>query len=120
MITDEEKQEIVELLKEQCYLIIPEIVGNQMQRQITMHKINKKFYSDHPEFKGHADSVQSVVEMVEGRDNNTLLDHEQIMTKALPEIRQRINTLKNLDTQKVDKNPSRSFTADRLPNHGEL
>ncbi len=131
MIPDEDKKEIVALVlkevqgivdkaTETAYLGLPELTGNLMTEHMALHKINKKFYDDNPDFKGHTDAVQSVVEMVEG--DNTLLEHEDILKKATPKIRERINTLKNLDMTNVSAHPDRTFQAERpkSSDHGKL
>lgn len=112
MITEEEKQEIIDRAVEKALLLIPETVGNMMAHQASLSKANREFYSKYPEFKNEKDSVVSVIEKIEGE--NPLLDYEKLLEKSIPEIRRRIGTLKNLNVVDVPSNPSRSFE------HGEL
>ena len=121
MITEEEKREIIDRAVEKALLLLPEVVGNMMAAQHTLMENNKKFYGKYPEFKSHKDAVMSVVEMVEGK--NPLLDHKDILKRAVPEIRQRIKTLKNLDLNTVSVNPPRQFEQIEAPSdspHGKI
>ena len=69
MITEEEKKEIVSLAVERLLLMLPEAVGNLITSHISMARINRKFYSDYPEFKDHMDIVASVVESEESSNS---------------------------------------------------
>ena len=89
MITEEEKQEIIEAAVEKALLMIPEVVGNMMTNHVAMAKINSSFYAKHPEFKDKKDIVVSVIEMLEGQDPT--VDYKDILKKAVPEIRKRID-----------------------------
>ena len=106
-MTDEEKQEIVNLVIERVFLAIPEMVGNQMQQQAVLLKTNRDFYKEHDDFRAHKDVVASAVEQEEGK--NPFAKYEDILKAAVPEIRRRIGTLKSLDMQTVDMEPKRDF-----------
>jgi len=106
-ITKKEREEIIDAAVEKALLLIPETVGNMMSQQAVLNKMNRDFYSKHPEFKDHKKSVMSVIEMVEGK--NPLAKYEDILQKAVPKIRERINTLKSVDTDTVTTNPNRQF-----------
>ena len=101
MVTQEEKDEIINAAVERTLLAIPDVVGNLMTNHAALHKINLKFYEDHPEFKDRKDVVQSVVEWVEGK--NPLLEYEEILNRAVPDIRKRLQILQDVDTNKVAK-----------------
>ena len=124
MITPEEREEIINAAVEKALLLLPETVGNLMADQAVHTKMNREFYEEHPEFRDHKDAVASVVEMVEG--NNTLDSYEDILKKAVPEIKQRIKTIDKLDMKNVSPTPKRDFgdmnipQADRLGLHGEI
>jgi len=107
ILSKEERESVVLEAIERALLLIPSVVGNMMASQSALMAINKKFYSDYPEFKGHKDSVMSAVEQIEGK--NPLMDHKDILEKAVPEIRKRIDTLKRLDLDTVSANPPRQF-----------
>lgn len=107
MITEEEKQNIVDLAAEKALLLLPETVGALMAQQASLHKLNREFYAEHPEFQNHKDAVMSVIEQVEGKD--PMKKYEDILKEAVPEIRKRINTMKNLDMNNVSTNPDRKF-----------
>lgn len=124
-MTPEERKSIIEeavnKAVEKTLLSIPEVIGNLMASQATMANLNREFYAKHPEFKDKKDSVMSVVEQVEGK--NPLMKYEDILKKSVPKIRERINTMKNLDMTNVSKHPNRTFepldTSSDKP-HGEL
>ena len=120
MITEEEKQEIIDKTVEKALLLLPETVGALMANQALLHKLNREFYTKYPEFNKRRDIVTSVIEMVEGK--NSLMKYEDILKKSVPEIRQRINTMKNLDMNNISKNPDRHFESlSASPNpHGDL
>lgn len=118
MITDEEKQEIInavlEIVKpliaeseyraaEKALLALPETVGNMMAHAATMGKLNRDFIAKHHEFKDHKDAVTSVIEKIEGK--NPLMKYEDILEKAVPEIKQRISTMQSMDTSLVATRP---------------
>jgi len=118
MITQEERDEIISLAVERTLLSIPEVVGNLMANHAALHKINLKFYQEYPEFRGKKDVVQSVVEMVEGK--NPLLSYEEILTKAVPEIKQRLLVMNDLNMTEVAKNIPRDFSHVDLSSNGVL
>jgi len=128
MITEEEKNEIVDMVVdrvmdmtvERLLLSIPATVGNMMASAAALNKTNKEFYAKHKEFDKHRDVVTSVVEMTEGK--NPLLNHGELLEKAVPDIKRRIKTMSNLDMKKVTSKPNLTF--DRLDSpsdqHGKL
>lgn len=115
MITEEEKNEIINLAIERAMLMLPEVVGNLMTNHAMMNKMNSKFYSEHPEFKDKKSIVASVVEMVEGK--NPLEAYDKILELSIPEIKKRIEMTKDLNMDKVIDIPNRDFTN---ANNGEL
>lgn len=118
MITEEEKQEIIDKAVEKALLMLPEVVGNLMTQHIALSKMNTKFYADYPEFAGKKDVVASVLEMVDGE--NPFMEYEDLLKKAVPEIRKRINTVKNLDISKIDSHANRNFEAIDITGNGEV
>lgn len=111
MITEEERQSIINEAVERMYLSLPEVIGNLFTSHAALAKINKKFYEDFPEFKDKKDIVASVVESVEGV--NPIDDYDRILRNAVSEIRKRISTIKNLDTKSTPR-PNRNLS------HGEI
>lgn len=107
MVSEDEKQEIINKAVEKALLVLPEVVGNLITQHITLSKINSKFYSDHPEFKDKKDIVASVIEMIEGE--NPLIDYEDLLTKSIPRIKERIEITKDLDTKTASSNFKRDF-----------
>ena len=124
MITQEEKDEIINAAVEKTLLLIPETVGSLMASHAALHKINTKFYADYPEFKERKDIVASVVEMIEGK--NPLAKYEDILREAIPEIKKRLATIQNLDMKNVTSKPDRDLKgldileAERPNPHGEI
>lgn len=101
MITEEEKEEIINAVVERTLLKIPDVVGNLITNYAAKIRINKEFYTKHPEFDKHRDLVASVIESVEGEDPTR--DFEEIVNSAVPKIKRRIEQMKNLDMKKVEK-----------------
>lgn len=106
-ITEEQREEIINTAVERALLLLPEIVGNMMATQASLHKINKEFYEKYPEFKNDKNTVVSVVEQTEGA--YPTLPYGKILKKAVPKIRERIGTLKKLDMDTVSANPNRQY-----------
>jgi hypothetical protein len=107
MITEEERQAIINEAVEKALLLLPETVGNLIANHVALSKLNSKFYSDYPEFRDKKDVVAQVVEMMEGR--NPLDKYEDLLKKAIPEIRERISTFKSLDLKNVSPSPNLDF-----------
>jgi len=124
MITQEEKDEIINAAVEKTLLLIPETVGSLMASHAALHKINSKFYTDYPEFRDRKDVVASVVEMIEGKD--PLATYENILKQAVPEIRERLLTMKNLNMENVTSKPNRNLKSldiletEKSNPHGEV
>lgn len=111
MIEESERQliinEAVNKAIEKMLLIMPETIGNLITSHIALNKINAKFYADYPEFKDKKGIVQSVIEMIENK--NPLAKYEDILTEAVPKIRERINIMQGLDMKSVTTTPNREF-----------
>ena len=126
MITEEEKQEIidaaVDAAVEKALLLIPEVTGNMMANFATLRETNKKFWDKYPEFVKDKDTAKIVIEETEAK--NPLWSHERILEKAAIEIPKRIDTLKKLDLDTISVNPSRQFESIESPSdknpHGEI
>jgi len=99
-LTEEEKNEILDLAVERTLLKIPEVVGNLITHHMSQNKMNKDFYEKHPKFRDHKELVASVIEQVEG--NNSPMDYTKLLEKAIPEIEKRIDVTKDLDLVNVD------------------
>jgi hypothetical protein len=106
MLTEKEKQEIVNISVEKLLLMLPEIIGNLITNHMSKLKLNKDFYLNYPEFRDKKDIVASVVEMVEGLDPT--IDYKDILHEAVPEIKKRLGQVKGLNFKSVSK-PNRSF-----------
>lgn len=108
MVTEEEKEEIIAAAVEKTLLSIPEVIGNLMANHAALHKINAKFYSDYPEFAGNKDVVQSVIEKLEGK--NPLAEYPELLEKAVPEVRKRLEIMKSINTTDAPTEMSRNFS----------
>ncbi len=104
MIDPQERQEIINAACEKALLMLPEVVGNLMAQHASLLDINKKFYSDHPEFAKHKTVVQSVIEQIEG--GRPTGDYKDLLRDAVPVIQERIAMMLNLDMTTV-KRPDR-------------
>jgi len=91
------KNEIVE----QLFLKLPEIIGNLMSSQASLNKLNKKFYSENPEFRNNKDLVVNVIEEIEGK--NPGKDYESIVKIATPIIKQRMEIVNKLNTNNISR-----------------
>lgn len=118
MITQEEKDEIIAAAVERTLLAIPEVVGNLMANHAALHKINLAFYKAHPEFTNRKDVVQSVVEMVEGK--NPVMDYEDILEKAVPEIQKRLTIIKDVNITDINTSMPRNFSSVDLSQNGKI
>jgi len=124
MLSDDERNEIINLAVERTLLLLPETVGNLIANHMAMSKLNSEFYAAHPEFRDKKDVVVAVVEMIEGE--NPLEDYEGLLRKAVPKIRERIETMKTMPVDSVEAHPSRDFKdleiirGDTGPANGEL
>ena len=106
MITAEEKEQIINEAIERMSLAIPTIVGNLMANKVVMSRLNKEFFGKYPEFKNSIDSVTEVLEEIESENPGE--KYEYILEKAVPRIKERIGTIKRLDTSSnTNPNPNR-------------
>jgi len=103
---------------EKTLLAIPEVIGNLMANHAALHKINHKFYQDHPEFADRKDIVQSVVEMIEGK--NPLLKYEEILEKAVPEIQRRRIIGDDINVTDMPKEIPRNYKDTDFSPNGEV
>ena len=110
------KEEVVNEVVEKILLMLPEIMGSLITNHMSKIKLNKDFYLNHPEFRDNKDIVASIIEMVEGQDPT--VDYEDILHKAVPEIKKRLGQVKDLNFKPVSK-LNRSFNDVNFSN-GEL
>jgi len=119
VITEEERQSIINEAVEKALLVLPEVVGNLMMSQARNQKLIKEFYTKHPDLVSNEHIVAATVEQVEG--NNPGLKYEEILTKSVPLIRERLNASKKLDTKNISRpNRNLSFLDTSKSNLGEL
>ena len=111
------KEEIVNEVVERILLMLPDIMGNLITNHISTLNMNKEFYLAHPELRNSKDVVASVIEMIEGQDPT--IGYEDILQKALPEIKKRLGQIKDLNFEPVSK-PNRNLKDLSFTNNGEL
>jgi hypothetical protein len=97
MITDEERQAIINEAVEKALLKLPEVVGNLMANHAASIKANREFYEAHPELKDHKEIVVSVLEKLESE--NPGVPYTQLLTKALPIIKDHLKIKQTVDTK---------------------
>ena len=108
MITPEEKEEIIQAATERALLRLPEVIGNLLAQHVTLTKLNQQFMKDHKDFMGHEKIVASIIEKYEGK--NPLKGYDDILKDAVPEIREKIKSMRNFNTDLVLKKPSLKIT----------
>ena len=118
MLTQEEREEIINAAVERVLLAIPDVIGNLMANHAMLHKLNSEFYKAHPEFAKRKDIVQAVVEYTEGK--NPLSKYEDILQKAVPEIERRLLIAKDVNVDTVQKNIQRDFSSVDTSQNGVL
>lgn len=119
MITEEERQSIINEAVEKALLVLPEVVGSLMMSQARNQKLIKEFYTKYPDLVSNEHIVAATVEKVEG--DNPGMKYEEILAKSVPLIRSRLKSFKALDTKSVGKpNRNLSFLDISKSNHGEL
>lgn len=122
MVTPEERQEIIDAAVERALLVLPDTVGSLITDHVALNKINTEFYAKYPELRDKKDIVASVIEKIDGE--SPALDYKDLLEKAVPEIRKRVEIVGSLDMEKVSPNPSRTYEALGVPrvsnSHGEI
>lgn len=101
MITEEERQSIVNEAVEKTLLKIPEVVGNLISNYANKIRVNKQFYDKYPEFNEHRRIVASAIEELENKSPGKAL--EKIVEEAVPVIRKRLDSMKGIDTVTISK-----------------
>ena len=117
MITDEERQSIINEAVEKALLALPEVIGSLMMSQAMNQKLIKDFYEKHPDLVSSPHIVAATVEQVEG--NNPGMKYEEILAKSIPLIRERLSAAKPLDIKSIGR-PNRNLSFLPKGNLGEL
>jgi len=123
MISEEEKQQIIDAAVEKALLLLPSVMGNLMAQQATYSRLTSQFYKDHPSFAKHKDVVAACIEKVDG--SFPTLPYEEKLKRAIPDIEATIKTLSVAGTQEVQGKPNRQYDgpleAKRpFTDHGEI
>lgn len=95
MLTEEERNSIINEAVEKALLKIPEVVGNLITSATYSARLNREFYEKYPEFTKDKEMVAKVVQKVEG--DNPGKEYEWILEQAVPMIRQHLKTVKGVN-----------------------
>jgi hypothetical protein len=117
-ITPEEKEQLYREFKERMfpefqelmYLNMPKIIGNLIDQHLNDRKIRDGLYSKRPEFKKRPDLVAATMQKIEG--NNPLMDAEEVIKMAIPELDQILKDIKPLDLETIGKRPNLSLNGE--------
>jgi len=101
MISEIEKNEIINAAVEKTLLKIPEVVGNLISTYADKIRTSEKFYNQYPEFNKHRQIVASAIEELESKSPGKALD--KIIEDAVPVIRKRLESVKGLDNVTITK-----------------
>lgn len=96
----DDKDTLVQEVMERLLKILPEVIGNLMAIHALNSKLIQEFYKTNPDLKGHEDIIREVVSKVEL--SIPLASYEDILKKALPEIKDQI-ALKNKVNMDIPK-----------------
>lgn len=124
MITEEEKQEIINAAVEKTLLLIPETMGNLMKEHATMLSMKKDFFDEHKDLIGFDHVLAKVTEKLE--HDNPGKDYKSLLNQAAGIAREQIKQTKHLDMETVSSHPDRVFKplvineAVRPKLHGEI
>lgn len=100
-ISEKDFNNLVLAVTEKVLLRLPDVLGTLMMNHAEINKLNKKLYTDYPEFKDHPDCVSSVIQMIERSDPS--LSHEQVIQKSIDEIKKRIGLTQQLNCSTVQE-----------------
>jgi hypothetical protein len=118
VITEEERQSIINEAVEKALLSLPEVIGSLLKNQAGLMKLSKELFTSHPEFKDSPDILASVIERVES--DNPGIDYKKIIELSTPLIKEQMRIKKPLDMKNVSR-PNRKLDSINFPsNLGEL
>lgn len=109
-------QEAVNIAVEKAILLLPEVMANLLQEKVAMRKLADKFYKENAEFEKHKDIVSSTLEQLES--DNPGSQYEEVLNKAVPEIKKRIAMLESVDLKTANKPDISNFKSST--SHGEI
>lgn len=116
-ISNKDFDNIVNAVCEKVLLRMPEIMGNLQMNLAETSKMTKEFYSKYPDFKKDPQTVQSVLNEVD--KNNAGMLYSEILDKSVPMIRERMKTVKTLDTTNISERSSLNLNIS-MDGNGEL
>lgn len=119
MITLEEEERLVLKVVERVLTIMPEVIGNLIANHSSNAKIKEDFYNKYPEFKSHPEIVREVIAKIEG--DNIGKPYDEILSLAIPAIKECINLRGNLNTSEMPSKDSLDLRIDSTTSQfGEL
>lgn len=104
MITEQEKEEIIQAATERALLTLPNVISALMESHTKMAQIKKTFFDKHKEFKDYPGIVGPIIERIEG--NNTLERYDRILEMAVPEIQKAIRLKGRMNNSLVTSKPN--------------
>jgi hypothetical protein len=111
MITEEEKEILINEITERMLLKIPEVVGNLITLYAEKIRMSKEFYTKYPEFSNHKDVVAAVIESIDA--DSKFKPFKEVVEDSVPVIRRRIESLKSIDMKTINK-PNLDFSQGEL------
>lgn len=80
---------------EKALLMLPNVMADMMMQHEGLRKLNQDFYKGNEDFKKHTNIVASVIEEIDMK--NPGLDYKDILERARPIIKERIQLTSTLD-----------------------
>jgi hypothetical protein len=107
MITEEEKEEIIQMATERALLALPLAVTRLINQKIALEKIKEQFYKENQNFKDFPNIVVSEIEKADSA--NPGKTYEEILKISTPEIRRKIESIRGMDVTTLKKPESLSY-----------
>jgi hypothetical protein len=111
MITEEEKEEIIQMATERAteraLLALPLAVTRLINQKIALEKIKEQFYKENPNFKDFPNIVISEIEKADS--DNPGKTYEEILKVSTPEIKRKIESIRKMDTITLKKPESLTY-----------
>jgi len=101
---------MIEKGKEETLLLLPEIIGNLYLDRAARVKGAKELYKDNPEWKNYQAIVKNTLEETDSK--NAGLTYMEIVERAKPEIKRKVDLIKGLDMTRREKPTDLRFKGD--------